>query len=196
MKKNILIAFSLAFSLIGFSEMKIESNEHKDECLGEIAKKKEKKDVFLPIYDALNMLINDENCFISKIDVLPEEKITTGSVIAHRPNCKIKIANISPNVKIVFTFDKFKKNNSLLKDVVALFTPTKSVEKKTILKYYRDNPQTHHNQYDYFYGNKESNMIGFRELAQKAGVCGPMKQDFVNESNQPAYVHSSSSSNK
>jgi hypothetical protein len=197
MKKNILIALSLTFSLIGFSEMKVESNKHKEECLGPKAKSPN----YGTIYDALKMLINDKNCFISNIVVLPKDKKPNKALAAYRRDCQIKFGNLGPEVILQFEIDenKLNKDNSFLKktgafisqSVLQLQAETKEV--KTEFKFKSGKSNSLKNSEDYLNGNEAEKDRGFRDLAVEAGVCKPKEAVFLDETNQANFAQSSSS---
>ena len=200
MKKNILIVFSLAFSLIGFSEMKIESNEHKEKCLGEKANDEKSKSQFLPIYDALKMLINDKNCVISNIVVLPEDKKPNKALAAYRRDCQIKFGNLGPEVILQFEIDeiKLKKDSSVIQKAGAyasklLQLQAETKEVRTVFKYKRGKGTSLKNSEDYLEGNEAEQDRGFRDLAVEAGVCKPKEAVFLDETNQGNFAQSSSS---
>jgi hypothetical protein len=176
--------------------MKAESKEQKDYCLGV----KSKSPQYQIIYDALNMLIKDKNCFISNIVVLPKDKKANKALAVYRPDCKIKFGNLSPEVILQFEIDESKKNKneSMFKKVVRNFQQPTSVEVPTDFKFRRGQDESLKNAEDFFHGNKESGEQGFRELAVQAGACGPSDQNQAIEPNQPSFVqsHSSSSSKK
>ena len=196
MKKNIFISFSLILSSLAFAEMKVESKEEKETCLGAKAKFPQ----YHVIYDALSMLIKDKNCYISNIVVLPKDKKANKALAVYRPECKIKIGNTSPEVILQFEIDESKKNKneSMLKKVVRNFQQPKYVETPTEFNFRRGKDESLKNSDDFFYGNKETGEKGFRELALEAGACGPSEQNEAIDPNQPAFVqsHSASSSKK
>ena len=193
--KKFILAFTstLLFTSIGFSEMKKESQEQKDFCLGV---KKAKSPQYQNIYDALNMLLNDKNCFIKNIVVYPKDKKANGELAAYRPNCKIKLGNISPEAILQFEIDSSKanQNESLLKKVSRTFQQPETKEIPTEFKFRRGQSDALKNADDYYLGNKDEGEKGFRELAVEAGACKPSEQESLTEPNQPAFVQSKSSS--
>ena len=200
MKKNIFIGFSLILSSLAFAEMKLESQEEKEKCLGMKAKSPQ----YHLIYDALSMLIKDKNCYISNIVVLPgeKEKKEKKALAPYRPECKIKFGNTSPEVILQFEIDKNKlnKDSSFLKKTVAFVSqsvlqlPADTKEVPTEFKFRRGKSDVLKNPDDYYFGNKEEGEKGLRELAVEAGVCNPAEQEPLTEPNQPAFVQSNSSS--
>ncbi len=172
--------------------MKKENQEHKDYCLGP----KSKFEHYQNIYDALNMLINDKNCFISNIIVSPKDKEYRKGVAPYRPDCKIKIGNNTPDVILQFETDESKKNKneSIFKKVSRTFQQPEIKEIPAEFKYRRGKSDIQKNANDYFLGNKEEGEKGLRELAVEAGVCNPAEQEPLTEPNQPAFVQSNSSS--
>ena len=194
MRNNIIsvLASVFLFNLQGHSEMKLESKEQKDYCLGVKAKSPQ----YQTIYDALNMLIKDKNCFISNIVVLPKDKKANKALAVYRPDCKIKIGNTSPDVILQFEIDESKKNKneSMFKKVVRNFQQPTSKEIPAEFKFRRGQGEALKNAEDFFYGNKEEGEKGFRELATQAGACNPDEGNPIAEPNQPAFVQSNSSS--
>lgn len=194
MKKFLLILTStFLFASIGFSEMKKESQEEKDLCLGV---KKARSPQYQNIYDALNMLLNDKNCFIKNIVVYPKDKKANGELAAYRPNCKIKLGNISPEAILQFEIDSSKanKNEPFYKKAMRTFQEAETKEIPTEFKFRRGQSDALKNADDYYLGNKEEGEKGFRELAVEAGACKSAEQEPLTEPNQPAFVQSNSSS--
>jgi len=194
MKKFLLVLTStFLFTSIGFSEMKKESQEEKSFCLGV---KKAKSPQYQNIYDALNMLLNDKNCFIKNIVVYPKDKKANGELAVYRPNCKIKLGNISPEAILQFEIDpsKANKNEPFYKKAMRTFQEAETKEIPTEFKFRRGQSDVLKNAADYYLGNKEEGEKGFRELAVEAGACKSAEQEPLTEPNQPAFVQSNSSS--
>jgi hypothetical protein len=178
--------------------MKIESKEHKEECLGKKANSPE----YQTIYDALKILINDKNCVISNIVVLPKDKKANKALAVYRPDCQIKFGNIlDPEVILQFEIDKNKlnKDNSFLKKTGAFISqsvlqlPAETKEVPTVFKYKRGKGTSLKNPQDYLDGNEAEQDRGFRDLAVEAGVCKPKEAVFLDETNQGNFAQSSSS---
>ncbi len=194
MKKSALIIISIIFSSVSFAEMKIDSKEHKELCLGQKANSPQ----YQVIYDALNMLIKDKNCFISNIVVYPHDKKANKALAVYRPECKIKIGNTSPKVILKFEIDAAKKNQneSFYQKVVRKFQDPESKEIPTEFIFRRGQNENLKNANDYYYGNKDAGEKGFRELAVEAGACKADDQIPMDEPNQSNFAQSSSSQHK
>jgi len=202
MIKNFLLILTSAFlfSSIGFSEMTQNLSE-RDECLGGNKQKNEK---YQKLYDAFNMLINDKNCFISKIEASPNDGIRDVSSAANREYCKIKIAfgETTTDVLLNFEIDK-NKNVPFMKAAVKIIKEPKTIIE--VLNKPQKNIQTklnffrarggYKNANDYFYGDRNTGEKGFRELAVEKGACAPEEQKFLDEPNQNL-VESRNSSGK
>ena len=196
MKKNILVVISSAFlfSSLSFAEMKLDSKEHKDHCLGPKANSPQ----YQVIYDALNMLINDKNCHISNVVVLPEDKKANKAIVAYKPDCKIKIGNTSSKAILKFEIDAAKKNQneSFYQKVARKFQDPESKEIPTEFKFRRGQGESLKNANDFFFGNKDAGEKGLRELAVEAGACKSEDQVPMDETNQSNFAQSSSSQHK
>ncbi len=173
----------------------------KDECLGDKKKNLEK---YKNLYDAFNMLINDKNCFISKIDALPNDGTLDESLAAYREHCKINIAfgKETTDVLLNFKIDK-NKNVSFMKTAAKIIKEPKKITEvlnkpqekiPTNLNFFRARGG-YKNANDYFYGDRNTGEKGLRELAVEKGACAPEEQKFLDEPNQNL-VESSSSSGK
>ena len=172
----------------------------KDECLGGKKKKLEK---YKNLYDAFNMLINDKNCFISKIDALPNDGTLDESLAAYREHCKINIAFGEKTTEVLLNFKIDKnKNVSFMKTALKIMKDPKKITEAlnkpqekipTNLNFFRARGEYKYAN-DYFYGDRNTGEKGFRELAVEAGACAPEEAKFLDEPNQPAFVQSNSSS--
>ena len=169
------------------SSMFMTEEEKKFYCLGAMGQGKKTQE---EIYDAFDKLINEKECSIDNLTLLPEDNKASKYSVVVRSDCKIKIATNSPNVLIKFELKKEPKSlkevaSNLFKKPITREVKTRIEFTKAALNKFQEDDKKNQSKNSRLendeFRNSDDYYKQFRELAVKEGACKPI-ENFIDES--------------